>query len=55
MQEQLGVGGINRITLSVQKGICKALTAGSHLNADWTTLIYEENAIQDVTISKRDK
>lgn len=55
MQEQLGVGGINRITLSVQKGICKALTAGSHLNADWMTLIYEENAIQDVTISKRDK
>ena len=25
------------------EGICKDLTAGSHLNADWMTLIYEEN------------
>ena len=51
----MGGGGINRITLSVLKEYARLLTAGSHLNADWMTLIYEENAIQDVTISKRDK
>lgn len=35
------------------EGICKALTAGSHLNADWMTFIYEEYGIQDVSISER--
>lgn len=23
-------------------GVCKCLTAGSHLNADWMTLIYDD-------------
>ena len=55
MQEQLGGGRHKQDYIISPEGICKALTAGSHLNADWMTLIYEENAIQDVTISKRDK
>ena len=49
------MGGHQQDYIISPEGICKALTAGSHLNADWMTLIYEENAIQDVTISKRDK
>lgn len=27
--------------ISIQ-GICKCLTSGSHLNADWMTLIYDD-------------
>ena len=35
------------------EGVCKALTSGSHLNADWMTLIYEEYRIQDDSKSGR--
>ena len=47
MQEQLGGGRHQQDYIISPEGVCKALTAGSHLNADWMTLIYEEYGTQD--------
>ena len=53
MQEQLGGGQHQQDFIISPEGVCKALTSGSHLNADWMTLIYEEYRIQDDSKSRR--
>ena len=45
MQVQLGWGRHQQDFIISPEGVCKALTAGSHLNADWMTLIYEDEEI----------
>lgn len=41
MQERLGGRHQQDQIISIE-GICKCLTAGSHLNADWMTLILDD-------------
>ena len=42
------LGGVHQQDWIIDpKGICKALSAGSHLNAAWMTLIYEGENIHD--------
>ena len=53
MQEQLGGGQHQQDFIISPEGVCKALTSGSHLNADWMTLIYEEYRIQKKKKSRR--